>query len=129
MADRFKSPLNVVLLNGSVLLSSLLDPLGHGFWTMLVCVGLWNERRKAGRAVFNSRVLGAFVLAMLLHSSWDTVPGFPSSPLCGRALAWFAFAMTACFTLWLMERIIRKTREVVGNESEESPAGPLAPTG
>ncbi|HEX5849339.1 MAG TPA: PrsW family glutamic-type intramembrane protease [Rubrobacter sp.] len=129
VADLFKSPLNVVLLDGSVLFRSLLDPLGHGTWTMLICFGLWNERRKAGRAVFNGRVLGAFVLAMLLHSSWDTVLSFPSSPIWGKVLAWFAFAVTAGFTLWLMERIILKTREAVGGESEETSAGPLPPTG
>ena len=129
LADLFKDPLSVFQLDASVVTRALLDPLGHGTWTMLVCFVLFNEARKAGRFVLNWRVILAFVLAMLLHSSWDTTLSVPSEPVWGRVLGWIAFVVTVSFTLWLMKRIIRKTREAMDAKPESSEqSGPHAPS-
>ena len=33
---------------------------------------LWRERLRAGRAVLNGKVVGAFATAVVLHVLWDT---------------------------------------------------------
>lgn len=57
----------------TLLIRGLLSPAGHAAWTGLVCAVLWRERQKAGHAILNSRVVGAFLLAVALHFAWDVV--------------------------------------------------------
>lgn len=33
---------------------------------------LWRERERAGHAVVNAKVIGAFATAVVLHTLWDT---------------------------------------------------------
>jgi RsiW-degrading membrane proteinase PrsW (M82 family) len=56
-----------------LLLRGLLSPAGHAAWTGLICAVLWRERRAAGHAVINTKVIGAFLIAGALHASWDVV--------------------------------------------------------
>lgn len=114
VADLFEGPVNLVALDANVVARSLFSPVGHATWTMLVCFALFHESTKAGRFVINGRVILAFVLASLLHACWDTTLGVPPEPAWGKALGWVAFAATAALTVWLMKRIIRRTREEMG---------------
>jgi len=67
-----KSQGSLFVLNEVLLVRGLMSPAGHAAWTGLVCAVLWREREKVGRAVVNSKVVGAFLTAVLLHASWDT---------------------------------------------------------
>jgi RsiW-degrading membrane proteinase PrsW (M82 family) len=58
-------------LDQTLIFRGLLSPTGHAAWTAIVCSALWRQREKAGRSVINWMVIGAFVLAILLHASWD----------------------------------------------------------
>ena len=68
-------------LNGVLLLRGLSSPAGHASWTGLVCAVLFRERSRAGSAVLNLRVVGAFVTAVLLHVLWDTFNSLSGSAM------------------------------------------------
>ena len=59
------------VLNGVLVVRGLMSPAGHGAWTGLVCAVLFRERLKAGHAVLNWRIVGAFLTAVVLHTLWD----------------------------------------------------------
>jgi RsiW-degrading membrane proteinase PrsW (M82 family) len=63
---------NLGTLELTLLMRGLLSPAGHAAWTGLVCAVLWRERNRAGHAVVNRAVIGAFALAVVLHALWDT---------------------------------------------------------
>jgi RsiW-degrading membrane proteinase PrsW (M82 family) len=56
---------------GVLLVRGLMSPAGHGAWTGLVCAVLFRERLRAGHAVLNWRIAGAFLTAVVLHTLWD----------------------------------------------------------
>ncbi len=64
---------NIGSLEQVLLLRGLLSPAGHAAWTGIVCSVLWREREKVGHAVINLAVIGFFLLAVVLHFSWDFV--------------------------------------------------------
>lgn len=61
--------------NQTLLIRGILSPFGHATWTGLVCSSLWRERARTGR-LLSWTVAGMFVLAIVLHASWDIVSGF-----------------------------------------------------
>lgn len=70
---------NLVQSGGSVgtvqqvlLIRGLLSPSGHAAWTGFVCAVLWRQRQVTGRW-FGLPVIGAFLLAIVLHALWDIV--------------------------------------------------------
>jgi protease PrsW len=63
---------NLVALDSVLIGRGLISPAGHAAWTGLVCAVLWRERLRAGRAVVNGKVVGAFAAAVVLHTLWDT---------------------------------------------------------
>ena len=64
---------NLGSVEQTLLLRGLLSPAGHVAWTGLVCAVLWRERQKAGHAVINLSVIGAYLIAVALHTTWDVV--------------------------------------------------------
>jgi RsiW-degrading membrane proteinase PrsW (M82 family) len=64
---------NLGSVEQTLLLRGLLSPAGHVAWTGLICAVLWRERQKAGRAVINLSVIGAYLIAVALHTTWDVV--------------------------------------------------------
>jgi RsiW-degrading membrane proteinase PrsW (M82 family) len=62
---------NVGALDGTLLVRGLLSPVGHAAWTGYVCAVIWLERERAHRLILNRAIWGAFVVAVLLHTSWD----------------------------------------------------------
>ncbi len=64
---------NVTLLEQVFIIRGLLSPAGHAAWTGFVCAILWHERQKKGHVVVNLAVVGAFILAVILHSLWDII--------------------------------------------------------
>lgn len=72
---------SLAVLEDILLVRGLLSPAGHAAWTGLVCAVAWRERIRTGQTVPNSRVLGAFVTVVLLHTLWDTFQTLPGPTL------------------------------------------------
>lgn len=66
---------NLNTLDETILIRGLLSPAGHAAWTGLITATLWRGRELSGKA-FNPVVLGFFLLAAALYSSWDYVSSF-----------------------------------------------------
>lgn len=62
---------NLLTLDSLLFVRGVLSPAEHAAWTGIVCAALWRERERAGRALANGKVIGAFITAVLLHSFWD----------------------------------------------------------
>ena len=62
---------NLIQLDSVLISRGLTAPAGHAAWTGLVCAVLWRERLRAGRAVVNGKVVGAFATAVVLRTLWD----------------------------------------------------------
>jgi RsiW-degrading membrane proteinase PrsW (M82 family) len=72
MIELVRSGGSIGTLQQVLLIRGLLSPSGHAAWTGLVCAVLWRQRQKTGKW-FGLPVLGAFVLAIVLHAVWDIV--------------------------------------------------------
>jgi protease PrsW len=60
-------------VDGTLLLRGLFSPAGHMAWTGLTAAALWHTaaQRWSGRAV--GALVGAYVLAVVLHTLWDSL--------------------------------------------------------
>lgn len=63
---------NVGVLQQVLLIRGLLSPSGHAAWTGFVCAVLWRYRQQTGHP-FGLPVIGAFLVAIALHSLWDII--------------------------------------------------------
>lgn len=99
---------NVGALEEVLLIRGLLSPAGHAAWTGLICAVLWRERERRGHTVINLSVIGAFALAVLLHTLWDTINslGGPTATQWLVVLAGNLAVATASIVL-----LIRRVRE------------------
>jgi RsiW-degrading membrane proteinase PrsW (M82 family) len=75
-----------------------------------VCAVLWRERLKAGHAVVNWRVGGAFLTAVILHALWDTSVGLGSSTFVGVLGVKLLSLLVALVSLTLLIRRVREAR-------------------
>jgi RsiW-degrading membrane proteinase PrsW (M82 family) len=64
---------NLSVTVGVTLLRGLLSPLGHGTWTAILAAVLFRESR-SGRFQINLKVIGAYLVVVILHGLWDAVP-------------------------------------------------------
>ncbi len=118
VAKVLQAPFAILQLDITLLMRSVLDPIGHGVWTILICYVLFHERRKAGRKVFNWRVAGAFVLAVMIHAGWDqSLIQISTAPPPLRVAYVVLFLIVLVVTLWLLVRIVHKTRRDMGVET------------
>jgi RsiW-degrading membrane proteinase PrsW (M82 family) len=106
---------NLVALDEVLLARGLTSPAGHASWTGLVCAVLWRERKRAGRAVVNARVLGAFATAVVLHALWDTFNLLRGTTFIGFLSLELLSLLVAVLSLTLL---IRRVREA----SREAPS-------
>lgn len=56
-----------------LIIRGFLSPAEHAAWTGFVCAILWKEQERNGKKTFNKGLIGAFLVAVLLHSAWDIV--------------------------------------------------------
>ena len=63
---------------GVTLFRGILSPVGHGTWTAILAGVLFRESSPR-RFKLNSKVLLAYVTAVVLHGLWDGVPGVLSN--------------------------------------------------
>ena len=93
------------LLAQVLIARGLFSPANHAAWTGMVCAILWRERIKAGHNVLNGPVIGIFVLAMVLHASWDI-----SSGLRNLTLVLLGYLVIAVISLGIIIWRMRETR-------------------
>ena len=107
---------NLGMLDDVLLARGLTSPAGHAAWTGLVCAVLWRERAKAGHAVLNGKVMGAFATAVVLHALWDTFNLLRGTTLVGYLSLELLSLLVAVVSLTLL---IRRVREASRKPSAE----------
>jgi RsiW-degrading membrane proteinase PrsW (M82 family) len=100
-----------------LLIRGLLAPAGHAAWTGFVCAVLWRERNRKGRKVINVTVVGAFIIAVALHSLWNII-----SSLAGPTVIQFVIVITsnlaiAAVSLILLFRRLRESQQLHAEQS------------
>jgi RsiW-degrading membrane proteinase PrsW (M82 family) len=93
---------DVGVLEQVLLIRGLLSPAGHASWTGFLCAVMWRERERKGRGLLSLPVIAAFVLAIVLHTLWDTVNSL------GLIIAIIGNVAIAATSLTLLIRRIRE---------------------
>ena len=105
---------NLARLDEVLLVRGLTSPAGHAAWTGLVTAALWQERLRAGRPVINRRVVGAFLLAVVLHALWDTFISLRGPTLIESLGSDLASGLIALASLALLIVQIRRAERQLG---------------
>jgi RsiW-degrading membrane proteinase PrsW (M82 family) len=122
MVAFIRSQGDIGALQEVLLVRGLLSPLGHAAWTGLVCSVLWGVRQRTGKS-FGVTVLLAFVLAVLLHASWDMVGTVSST-----AITYVGYAIIGGISLTLIIRQLSSARRLSLKQAPKPENGsPIAP--
>ena len=106
----FESAGDIATLEQVLLLRGFLSPAGHAAWTGFLCAVLWRERERHGRVTVNWQVIGAFILAVVLHTLWNTVNSLSSETPAQFAVMVIANLLLAGFSLTLVIRRYLESR-------------------
>jgi RsiW-degrading membrane proteinase PrsW (M82 family) len=66
---------NLAAVDAVLLLRGLLSPAAHMAWTGLTAAALWRAAGRGWTAGATGRLLGVFLLAVALHTAWDSIAG------------------------------------------------------
>jgi RsiW-degrading membrane proteinase PrsW (M82 family) len=99
---------NVGTLEQVLLIRGLLSPAGHAAWTGFLCAVMWRERTRKGRGLLSLSVIGAFVLAIVLHTLWDTVNSLGVTTAGGLVIVIIGNVAIAAISLTLLMRRMRE---------------------
>jgi RsiW-degrading membrane proteinase PrsW (M82 family) len=107
------------------LLRGILSPLGHGTWTAILVSVLFRESR-ARRFRITLKVIGAYLLVVVLHGLWDGIPSLLSS-LVGAGvdvlIGQLIVGAIGLFVLWLRWREAKRLAlEEMGTAGAETSA-------
>jgi RsiW-degrading membrane proteinase PrsW (M82 family) len=107
---------NVGSVEQTLFVRGVTSPAGHAAWTGLTCWGLWRFwHHPTGRRLFG--FAGLFVVAVVLHATWDTI-GTPSS-----------YVLLAVLSLGLLFIALRQARRADERlVADPAPAG-VRPSG
>ncbi len=100
---------DIATLERVLLVRGLLSPAGHAAWTGLVCAVLWRERARKDGNLFYLRVLGVFVLAVVLHVLWNMANAFSDGSEGGLFIAVIGSLAIAAVSLTLLIRRVRES--------------------
>ena len=114
---------DLVLLDSVLIVRGLLAPAGHGAWTGFVCAVLWRERLKAGRPVLNGKVIGAFAIAVALHTLWDVFNVLRGVTFIGFASLELLSLLVAVVSLALFVSRVREARRELYEDNDVDKAG------
>jgi RsiW-degrading membrane proteinase PrsW (M82 family) len=87
-----------------LVLRGFLSPAGHAAWTGFLCAVLWRERERRGHVAINWQVIGAYLLAVVLHIVWDVINSINSSSAGGFVILLLANVAVAAISLTLVIR-------------------------
>jgi RsiW-degrading membrane proteinase PrsW (M82 family) len=111
---------NLGALDEVLFARGLTSPAGHAAWTGLVCAVLWRERAKAGHAVVNAKVVGAFATAVVLHALWDTFNLLRGTTLVGFLSLELLSLLVAIVSLTLLIRRVREASRAPVAKGDEA---------
>lgn len=101
---------SISTLEEVLLIRGLLSPAGHAAWTGFVCAVLWRERNHGWKKGASARVIGALLLAIILHSVWDIVNSLGSQTVIVFAIFIIGNLAVAAASLTLLFRRLREAR-------------------
>lgn len=99
---------NLGELERTLLIRGVLSPAGHAAWTGLICAVLWRERVRAGHAAMNRAVVGAFIVAVVLHALWDIFNSVSVPTMVGEVGVDLLSLAVAVISLVLLTRRVRE---------------------
>jgi RsiW-degrading membrane proteinase PrsW (M82 family) len=106
------------------LLRGVLSPVGHGVWTAILTSVLFRESGPE-RFRINLKVVGAYLLVVILHGLWDALPGVITT-LLGPGLDVFIgqaiIGGIGLFILWRRWREARRLQEAASTANAASTA-------
>ena len=115
---------NLGVLDEVLIARGLTSPAGHAAWTGLVCAVLWRERAKAGRAVVNGKVVGAFATAVILHVLWDALNLSSGTTFVGFLSLGLLSLLVAVVSLTLLIRRVREASSAAKGKSAPNSSHP-----
>ena len=116
---------NLAMLDEVLLARGLTSPAGHAAWTGLVCAVLWRERLRAGHAVLNGKVVGAFATAVVLHTLWDTFNLLRGATFVSSlSLELLSLLVAVVSLMLLIGRVREASKEPPAAENDVDPARP-----
>jgi len=101
---------SVSALEQVLLIRGLLSPAGHAAWTGFVCAVIWRARERKGHILQSLSIIGTFILAVVLHSLWDTINSLGGTTAGGIIIVIIGNVAIAGISLWLL---IRRMGEAV----------------
>jgi RsiW-degrading membrane proteinase PrsW (M82 family) len=111
---------SISVLQQVLLIRGLLSPAGHAAWTGFVCAVLWRQRQRTGHPL-SLPVIGAFLLAIALHSLWDVVNSLNTSTPAEFARYIVALLAIIIAGLSLVIWRFRKARSAIANTIKMPP--------
>ena len=78
MSSFIESRGDISVLQQVLLIRGFLSPAGHAAWTGFVCALLWRERERTGEVTVNGKIIGAFLLVVVLHTLWNLTNTIPT---------------------------------------------------
>jgi protease PrsW len=110
---------NVGILQQVLLIRGLQSPSGHAAWTGFVCAVLWRHRQQTGHP-FGLSVIGAFLVAVVLHALWDIIGSMKVQTPAQLTLYVVLLLALVIVSLFLVMWRFRKARKFALKASEIS---------
>jgi len=96
------------VLEQVLLIRGFLSPAGHAAWTGLICAVIWRERERGGHGLFVLKVVGIFILAVILHSLWNILNSLSGPTISQWVIVIAGNLIVAGISLWLLFRRIKE---------------------
>ena len=107
---------DINILQQVLLVRGFLSPAGHAAWTGFVCAVLWRERERTGHIAINWSVVGAFILAIVLHALWNIVNSIGGPTATQFIIAMVGSIIIAAVSLVLVIRRYREAKKSLERE-------------
>lgn len=104
---------DINVLQQVLIVRGFLSPAGHAAWTGFICAVLWRERERKGHIIINWNIIGAFILAMVLHALWDITNSLDTSTATQFIIVIAANIVIAGISLTLVLRRYREAKRLL----------------
>lgn len=108
---------DIQALQQVLLARGLLSPAGHAAWTGFVCAVLWRERERKGHVTINLAVIGAFLVTVLLHASWNIAASFTGPRIVDTVIGSGGVVVLVVVSLTLLIRRYYEAKRALGDKA------------